>query len=217
MNTEYEIKRLKEEVSRIHAKLGQHRERLCKLECTDNLEGPPRTADELAQNARELDAVVPTPADKFQLMFQTDRFKVLLGLLDYPNPEGIDDREALWRDFARTLKQQRDNAVKAASQMAIEKRELGKERDEARSLVTAFEKTVNAGAGCEEVLTEYRAVSEVEYIFRLHRELRERIEQVIGHWRDTDWFREGPVADRDPIVVGVDEAAARKLLNCLKP
>jgi hypothetical protein len=35
----------------------------------DNLEGPPPTAEERAAMARELDAVAPTPADKFRLMF----------------------------------------------------------------------------------------------------------------------------------------------------
>lgn len=35
----------------------------------NNLEGPPLTREERAAAARELDAVAPTPGDKFQLMF----------------------------------------------------------------------------------------------------------------------------------------------------
>ena len=35
----------------------------------NNLEGQPRTREELAENFRELDRTAPTPADKFRLMF----------------------------------------------------------------------------------------------------------------------------------------------------
>lgn len=34
----------------------------------NNLEGPPRTPEELAENFRELDKVAPTPAEKLMLM-----------------------------------------------------------------------------------------------------------------------------------------------------
>lgn len=125
------------------------------LRLADNLEGPPRTPDEPARNARELDAVAPTPAEKFRSMFGTDERRTMLELLDYPNPEGLHPAEARWRDLARSLKSERD-------------------------------------------------------------ELRERVEQVIGHWRNTDWFREGTNVGPD-ISVGVCEADARELLKFLKP
>ena len=48
----------------------------------DNLEGPPRSPEEMARNARELDAVAPTPADKFALMFGKDERKTMRELLD---------------------------------------------------------------------------------------------------------------------------------------
>jgi hypothetical protein len=35
----------------------------------DNLEGPPLTREQLAENFRELQRVAPTAADKFRLMF----------------------------------------------------------------------------------------------------------------------------------------------------
>lgn len=85
MNPEYEIKRLKEEVRNTTAALRDHHKRLRNLECTNNLEGPPRTPEEMAQNARELDAVAPTPADKFALMF------------------GMSERDALLDRFANAL------------------------------------------------------------------------------------------------------------------
>jgi hypothetical protein len=39
------------------------------IEMPNNLEGPPPTPEERAAMARELDAVAPTPGDKFRLMF----------------------------------------------------------------------------------------------------------------------------------------------------
>lgn len=46
------------------------------------LEGPGRTAEEVARNARELDAVAPTPADKFALMFGASEQEKARDLLD---------------------------------------------------------------------------------------------------------------------------------------
>ena len=53
----------------------------------DNLEGPPPTVKERAAMARELDAVAPTPAEKFRLM-----------LGQRPTPR-TDEVFALWQDF----------------------------------------------------------------------------------------------------------------------
>lgn len=39
----------------------------------NNLEGAPRTREEMAENFRELNKVAPTPAEKLQLMFGADR------------------------------------------------------------------------------------------------------------------------------------------------
>lgn len=49
-------------------------------------------------------------------------------------------------------------------------------------------------------------------IFRL---LLSRVESVIGHWRETDWFASDDIA-RNEIVVGVDQQAARALLKKLE-
>ena len=49
------------------------RDLLARIDATldpNNLEGPPRTREEMAADARELDAVAPTPAEKFALMLR---------------------------------------------------------------------------------------------------------------------------------------------------
>ena len=46
------------------------------------------------------------------------------------------------------------------------------------------------------------------------RGLIENVEAVIGHWRLTDWFREG--FHRGEITTGVNEEAARELLKKLE-
>lgn len=212
MNTEHEIDRIRKTLGTFIAwsatELGSHNvaQLLNMLSAPEEetyngvpedpncLEGPGRTPEEVAQNARELDAVAPTPADKFALMFGASERQTMLELLDYPNPEGLHPVEARWRDLAR---------------------ELRKERDEARSLVAAFEKAVNQHCTFDPPIEKDRAISEVDYIFRLNKEIRERVEKVIGHWRDTDWFREGGI-DKE-ITVGVNEAEAIKLLKYLKP
>lgn len=52
------------------------RDLLARIDATldpENLEGPPRTREERAADARELDAVAPTPAEKFALMFSAGK------------------------------------------------------------------------------------------------------------------------------------------------
>lgn len=109
MNTEDKINRLESRIHRLEQEaayrlrrleqtlgtiifwlpneLGHHNvktllDRLHAPEDPDNLEGPPRSPEEMARNARELDAVAPTPADKFALMFGKDERKTMRELLD---------------------------------------------------------------------------------------------------------------------------------------
>ena len=159
MNTEHRLRRLERTlgtlISWLPNELGSNNMRslldaLHAPEDPNCLEGPGRTPEEVARNARELDAVAPTPADKFALMF---------GDLKSGEP---------WEEWLSCQQ----------GKFAAIDRELETARKE-------------------------------------HKELRERVEKVIGHWRDTDWFREGGI-DKE-IVVGVNEVEAIKLLKYLKP
>ena len=153
---------------------------------------------------RRLEQTLGTLISWSQIELGLHNTNTLLDMLNAPEdpnclegpegPEGLHPVEAQWRDIARGLR---------------------KERDEARSLVAAFESAVNQHCTFDPPIEKDRAVSEVDYIFRLNKEIRERVEKVIGHWRNTDWFREGGL-DVD-ITVGVNEAEAIKLLKYLKP
>lgn len=238
MNTEHEIDRIRKTLGTFIAwsatELGSHNvtQLLNMLSAPEEetynrvpedpncLEGPGRTPEEVAQNARELDAVAPTPADKFALMFSANHVETLKAAL-------AKARERIKFDDPKILAMQEiDDALEAVGSNKNQSGEnpeiakLRKERDVARSLVSAFEKEVNAGfnrtAESEKQHAD-AAISDVNYIFRLHKELRERVEKVIGHWRDTDWFREGSGLCHPDITVGVDEAEAIKLLKYLKP
>lgn len=159
MNTEYRLRRLERTlgtlISWLPIELGSDNlmALLAQLNAPEDpncLEGPGRTEEEVARNARELDAVAPTPAEKFALMF---------GDLKSGEP---------WEDW---LSRQREKFAAIERELETAR----KERDE----------------------------------------LRERVEKVIGHWRDTDWFHE-----EDPfgeIAVGVLQEDAIKLLKYLKP
>lgn len=79
---------------------GGNRPEVMTVEVTDtvsriqflNLEGPPRTREEMAADARALDAVAPTPEEKFALMFSASNDDDL----DEPLPPkqcGLDDPE----------------------------------------------------------------------------------------------------------------------------
>lgn len=91
MNTEYRLRRLERTlgtlISWLPNELGSNNMRslldtLTAPEDPNCLEGPGRTSEEMAQNARELDAVAPTPADKFALMFGANERKTILNLFD---------------------------------------------------------------------------------------------------------------------------------------
>jgi len=74
------------------------------LQCPDNLEGPPPTAEERAAMARELDRVAPTPGDKFALMLgrptpRTDKAEYQVRL-------GRHRRMVVYPDFARKLERE---------------------------------------------------------------------------------------------------------------
>ena len=62
----------------------------------DNLEGPGRTEAEMVADARELDRIAPTPADKFALMFRGTPNPEYANALDErpgwcrPNPDWVD-------------------------------------------------------------------------------------------------------------------------------
>jgi hypothetical protein len=83
----------------------------------NNLEGPPPTPEERAAMARELDAVAPTPAEKFRLMFgprptpRTDKAEYQIRLGRY---RGMVVRP----DFARELERELAEALGTIS-MAI--------------------------------------------------------------------------------------------------
>lgn len=248
MNTEYRLRRLEQTlgtlISWLVVELGSNNarsllDRLHAPEDLNCLEGPGRTPEEVAQNARELDAVAPTPADKFALMFTMNQQARMADLLNrfaghlsaylntYPSLR-TEEHDAIFKDYRNLnsgpVASDTDSIVASCDcgtktpDIAYHKPgcryRLIRERDEARSLVAAFEKAVNQHCNFDLPIEKDRAVSEVDYIFRLHQELRERVEKVIGHWRDTDWFHEeGWNAN---ITVGVNEAEAIKLLKYLK-
>jgi hypothetical protein len=85
----------------------------------NNLEGPPPTPEERASMARELDAVAPTPADKFRLMLgqrptpRTDKAEYQVRL-------GRHRRMVVYPDFARKLERELAEAREQRDRMARE-------------------------------------------------------------------------------------------------
>lgn len=185
MNTEHRLCRLERTLGTLitwsQIELGLHNtnallDMLNAPEDPDCIEEPGHTPQEVAQNARELDAVAPMPAEKFPLMF---------GARDTPETEAVLARIAALED---TDDNDVDDLVMHTQNLERQRNAARKERDEARSLVAAFENAVNQHCTFDSPIEKDRAVSEVDYIFRLYQEFRDRVEKVIGHWRDTDKF-----------------------------
>ena len=70
----------------------------------DNLEGPPRTPEEMAADRRELERVAPTPGDKFRLMFGGGQTGIVSQLRHYNRwRRGEHDDMPLPSDIGKTL------------------------------------------------------------------------------------------------------------------
>jgi len=93
----------------------------------DNLEGPPPTTEERAAMARELDAVAPTPAEKFRLMFghrltpRTDAVRFRVGESDHWAVH-----EVYAKQLERELAEAREQRDRLAEACRWAQRELGK-------------------------------------------------------------------------------------------
>jgi len=181
----------------------------------NNLEGDPPTVEERAAMARELDAVAPTPGEKFALMLgqrptpRTDEVRhVPCNFAMEPSAEGewvpADDMQLVERELAEArseidqLKRERDNAETDRRQAESDTIRALHERNEARAWSSKLADLADA-----------RRADLADA-----REQRDRLAACLDHLREKDWFREG-VTGRE-VVCGLDPDKVREALASLE-
>lgn len=111
----------------------------------NNLEGDPPTAEERAAMSRELDAVAPTPADKFRLMFRerpTPRTDAVLNTFDGNASKLAADlathSEELERELAEIKEQLETECMRLAAIGVVVLADTVASRDQARDMLAEY-------------------------------------------------------------------------------